>query len=457
MNRHFFGTDGIRGLVGVEPISPERILKLGWAAGRVLAGKRGGGSVLIGKDTRISGYLLESALEAGFSAAGVNVSLLGPMPTPAIAYLTRTARADAGVVISASHNKFHDNGIKFFSSSGRKLPDEMELEIERHIDGPIETVTPSSLGKARRYPHAIGRYIEFCKATVDQRVAFNGLKVVIDCANGASYHVAPPVFEELGCQVEAMGISPDGVNINHECGSTHPEALQQQVVESGADIGIALDGDGDRCLLVDAKGQIVDGDQILYILAKARHAVGTLQGGVAGTLMSNLGLEKVLGRLEIPFARTAVGDRYILEYMTREGWQLGGEASGHILCLDKTTTGDGIIGALQVLQQMVVSGKGLEELVAGMDIYPQVMINVQIEKTPGIAPQELIQSDAVARAVEEAEAELGSCGRIVLRPSGTEPLIRVMVEGESKEIIDRIAKEIADNVTRSVTTGTPLS
>ncbi|HJL65431.1 MAG: phosphoglucosamine mutase [Arenicellales bacterium] len=454
MNRQFFGTDGIRGLVGVEPISPERILKLGWAAGRVLAGK-GGGSVVIGKDTRISGYLLESALEAGFSAAGVNVSLLGPMPTPAIAYLTQTARADAGVVISASHNKFHDNGIKFFSSSGTKLPDEIELEIERYIDGPLETVTPSALGKARRYPHAAGRYIEFCKATVDQCVAFNGLKVVIDCANGATYHVAPPVFEELGCQVQAMGVTPDGININHECGSTHPQALQQQVVESGADIGIALDGDGDRCLLVDAKGQIIDGDQILYILAKARHTAGTLQGGVAGTLMSNLGLERALGDLKIPFVRTAVGDRYILEYMAGKGWELGGEASGHILCRDKTTTGDGIIAALQVLQQMMVSGKTLEELAEGMDIYPQVMINVEIETKLGIQPLELIQSEVVKKALDEAEAELNSRGRIVLRPSGTEPLIRVMVEGESKEMIDRVAKAIADNVAQAARLGAP--
>jgi phosphoglucosamine mutase len=311
------------------------------------------------------------------------------------------------------------------------------------------------LGKARRYPHAAGRYIEFCKATVDQCVAFNGLKVVIDCANGATYHVAPPVFEELGCQVQAMGVTPDGININHECGSTHPQALQQQVVESGADIGIALDGDGDRCLLVDAKGQIIDGDQILYILAKARHTAGTLQGGVAGTLMSNLGLERALGDLKIPFVRTAVGDRYILEYMAGKGWELGGEASGHILCRDKTTTGDGIIAALQVLQQMMVSGKTLEELAEGMDIYPQVMINVEIETKLGIQPLELIQSEVVKKALDEAEAELNSRGRIVLRPSGTEPLIRVMVEGESKEMIDRVAKAIADNVAQAARLGAP--
>lgn len=448
MERRYFGTDGIRGRVGESPMTPDFLLKLGWAAGRVLAPNGNGGNrakVVIGKDTRLSGYMFESALEAGFSAAGVDVLLLGPMPTPAIAYLTRTFRAAAGVVISASHNPFYDNGIKFFSADGCKLADAVETEIESYLERPLECVKSIDLGRAQRISSAPGRYIEYCKSTFRAGDAsLKGLKVVVDCAHGASYQVAPSVFAELGAHVQTIGTDPDGLNINRDCGSTHMDALRAKVLESGADIGIALDGDADRCMLVNAAGEVVDGDQILYIIARARHAVGELQGPVVGTLMSNLGLEMAFERAGIAFERANVGDRYVVERLHQTGGILGGEASGHILCLDRATTGDGIVAALQVLAEMATVGRSLQELAVDVDKCPQVLINVEIKNG---AASRLMAAAAVCAAVNDAEQELGKQGRVLLRPSGTEPLIRVMVEGLDAEKIHGAAESIALAVT----------
>ena len=443
MSRRFFGTDGVRGRMGEEPITPATVLKLGWAAGKVLARGRERPKVLIGKDTRVSGYLLESALEAGLSAAGVDIRLLGPMPTPAIAYLTRTARAAAGVVISASHNPYDDNGIKFFSAEGSKLPDEVELEIERMMDEPLVTVESALIGKAKRYPDAAGRYIEFCKSTVSNRLNLHGLKLVVDCANGAAYQVAPAVFTELGAQVIAVANNPDGFNINRSCGSTHPEILQKKVVDERADLGIALDGDGDRVLLVDASGAVLDGDQLLYIMAMARHAAGRLPG-VVGTLMTNLGLEQALAARKIPFRRANVGDRYVMAQLTQEGWELGGETSGHIICLDKSSTGDGIIAALEVLAVMRQTGKSAAELTAGMHVFPQTMINVRMARR-----FDLKASAPVQEALRAVEQELAADGRVVLRASGTEPVVRVMIEGRDPAEIQRLGQQLADIVKRA--------
>ena len=441
--RRYFGTDGIRGRVGEPPITPDFVLKLGWAVGRVLG--RDGGKVLIGKDTRISGYMFESALEAGLSAAGLDTALLGPMPTPAIAYLTRTQHAPTGIVISASHNPYHDNGIKFFSAEGTKLPDAVELAIEAELDKPLTCNDSAQLGKATRLEDAAGRYVEFCKSTFPAQYGLRGLKIVVDCANGATYHVAPAVFDELGAEVTAIGIEPDGLNINDRVGSTHPERLQRTVVETGADLGIALDGDGDRVLMVDRDGKLLDGDELLYIIAMERHQRRALQGGVVGTLMSNLGLEHAFARDGVPFERAAVGDRYVMERLQAANWQLGGESSGHIICLDRTTTGDGIVSALQVLGAMVASGRSLSELRAGMTKYPQELINVRLERQMDVVGLPVVQA-----AVAEAEAQLADRGRILLRPSGTEPLVRVMVEGRDADEVARVARELAEVVRAAI-------
>ncbi len=448
--KRYFGTDGVRGKVGEEPITPQTVLKLGWAAGRVLSrlGRGRNNKVLIGKDTRVSGYMLESALESGLSAAGVDIRLLGPMPTPAIAYLTHTARAQAGIVISASHNPYDDNGIKFFSSDGMKLPDEVELEIERMMREPMDMVEAASLGKVKRYEDAPGRYVEFCKSTFPHRFGLDGLRIVVDCAHGAAYQVAPLVFRELGAEVIAIGTEPDGFNINRECGATHPGTLRQAVLEHKADLGLALDGDGDRVVMVDALGEILDGDSLLYIMALDRQARGTLRGGVVGTLMSNLGLEQAFAGQGIPFKRSAVGDRYVLSLLQQEGWVLGGETSGHILCLDKSTTGDGIIAALEVLTIMVKTRHSLAELRAGLEIYPQTMINVRMARRFDVR-----ESVPVSRAVAEAENELSGRGRIVLRASGTEPVVRVMVEGRDRAQIERLGRQLADTVQRAAEGG----
>lgn len=440
--RRYFGTDGVRGTVGEEPITPETVLKLGWAAGRVL-GKDATdhAKILIGKDTRISGYLLESLLEAGLSAAGVDIRLLGPMPTPAIAYLTRTARARAGIVISASHNPYEDNGIKFFSSEGTKLPDEVEVAIEELMQQPLTTAGPAALGKAKRYDDAGGRYIEFCKSTFPHRLDLEGLKIVVDCANGAAYHIAPLVISELGAEVVAVANEPDGFNINHECGATYPIFLKKTVLAHKADLGIALDGDGDRVIMVDSHGEIVDGDYLLYIIAMDRMKAGRLRGGVVGTHMSNLGLEHACGALGIPFLRAAVGDRYVLSMLNEQGWELGGETSGHIICLDRSTTGDGIIAALQVLAAMRESGKTLAELRSGLEIYPQVMINVRMNRRFDVK-----ESPRVQQAIKQAESELADKGRVVLRASGTEPVIRVMVEGRDAAQVERLSRCLAKTV-----------
>lgn len=442
VSKKYFGTDGIRGRVGETPITAEFMLKLGWAVGRVL-GNSDCDKVLIGKDTRISGYMFESALEAGLSAAGMDIRLLGPMPTPAIAYLTRTLHACAGIVISASHNPFADNGIKFFSARGTKLPDEVELEIERMLDEPMQTVASDRLGKAERMIDAEGRYIEFCKSTVPMSLNLRGFKIVVDCANGATYKVAPAVFDELGAEVITLGDEPDGLNINQDCGSTHPAALQAKVLETGADIGIALDGDGDRVILVDHEGQLLDGDEILYIIACARQQAGRLGGGVVGTVMSNLGLEHALQRDGIELVRTAVGDRYVLEMLVERGWQLGGESSGHIICLDRTSTGDGIVSALQVLTEMARRDLSLAELRGGMSKYPQHMINVPVSNRVDLA-----QHLPIGAAVRASEARLAGRGRVLLRPSGTEPVVRVMVEGEDAAEVQREATELAERVAR---------
>ena len=440
--RKYFGTDGIRGPVGTPPITADFVLKLGWAAGKTFS-PSGGGNILIGKDTRISGYLFESALEAGLASAGVHVTMLGPMPTPAVAYLTRAVSADAGIVISASHNPFSDNGIKFFSSEGRKLPDEIELEIERLIDEPMTTVASADLGKADRMNDAVGRYIEFCKTTFPKSLNLKHLKLVVDCAHGATYKIAPAVFQELGAQVIAIGCAPDGLNINEGFGATSPEALAARVVQEGADLGIALDGDGDRLVMVDHRGEVVDGDELLLIIALHQQSKGLLTGGVVGTLMSNLGLEVALKDHGIGFARALVGDRYVVAKLLQEGWRLGGEGSGHILCLDQATTGDGVVSALQVLRAIADQGKTLAELKSAMTKFPQVMINVRAVSA------RVMENESVRSAVRDVEAELGDKGRVLLRPSGTEPLIRVMVEGEDAQQVTNLAGQLAAVVAAS--------
>ncbi|MCB1736393.1 MAG: phosphoglucosamine mutase [Gammaproteobacteria bacterium] len=441
MERRYFGTDGVRGRVGQGVITPEFMLKLGWAAGRVLAGEHGG-RVVIGKDTRISGYMFESALEAGLSAAGMDIRLLGPMPTPAIAYLTRTLHAAAGIVISASHNPFYDNGIKFFSADGTKLPDEVELAIEAELDKPMTLVSPKRLGKAVRVEDASGRYIEFCKASIPQSMNFRGMKIVVDCANGATYRTAPSVFSELGAEVISLCARPDGTNINADCGSTKPQMLVSAVLENGADVGIALDGDGDRVIMVDNRGRIIDGDEILYVLATDRKEAGRLSGNtVVGTLMTNLGLEHALRARGIDLARAKVGDRYVMEMLRNNGWMLGGESSGHIICLEKTTTGDGVVAALQVLAAVQRSGRSLHELLHGVNKYPQTMINVPVE-----GQVDVNSSVTVTGAVKDAEAMLADRGRVLLRASGTEPLVRVMVEGRDAIEVEQTAQDLANVV-----------
>ena len=440
--RKYFGTDGIRGPVGTPPITADFVLKLGWAAGKTFS-PSGGGNILIGKDTRISGYLFESALEAGLASAGVHVTMLGPMPTPAVAYLTRAVSADAGIVISASHNPFSDNGIKFFSSEGRKLPDEVELEIERLIDEPMTTVASADLGKADRMNDAVGRYVEFCKTTFPKSLNLKQMKLVVDCAHGATYKIAPAVFQELGAQVIAIGCSPDGLNINEGFGATSPEALAERVIQEGADLGIALDGDGDRLVMVDHLGEVVDGDELLLIIALHQQAKGLLTGGVVGTLMSNLGLEVALKDRGIAFARAQVGDRYVVAKLLQEGWHLGGEGSGHILCLDQATTGDGVVSALQVLRAITDQGKTLADLKTAMTKFPQVMINVPANSA------KVMENNAVQSAVRDVGAVLGDKGRVLLRPSGTEPLIRVMVEGEDAPQVRRLAAQLAAVVAAS--------
>ena len=441
--RKYFGTDGIRGRVGEPNISPDFVLKLGWAAGRVLG--NGGGTILIGKDTRISGYMFESALEAGLAAAGVGIRLLGPMSTPGVAYLTRTFRARAGIVITASHNPYEDNGIKFFSAEGDKLPDDVELAIEAEIETPLVTVDASRLGKARRVEDAVGRYIEFCKSTIPASMNFRGLKVVVDCANGATYNTAPYVFEELGADVIPMGIDPDGLNINRGLGSTKPEVLCATVVREGADLGIAFDGDGDRVLMSDSHGHLLDGDQLLYVIARSRLHAGRMRGEVVGTLMSNLGFEHALQRLGVGFVRTQVGDRYIMEYLKQNDGILGGEPSGHIICRDRTTTGDGIVSALQVLAARERLDSSLEDLCGEVERYPQVLINVGLPER-----RDLVNLPAVQDAVFVAERELAGRGRVLLRPSGTEPMVRVMVEGADGAQVQALAERLADVVREQI-------
>ncbi|MCF6261869.1 MAG: phosphoglucosamine mutase [Gammaproteobacteria bacterium] len=443
MDKKYFGTDGIRGTVGEGVINPAFILKLGWAVGRVLA-KGGSGKVLIGKDTRISGYMFESALEAGLAAAGIDSFLLGPMPTPAIAYLTRTFHADAGIVISASHNPYQDNGLKFFSSQGTKLSDEIELAIEAEMEKDMQCVDSAKLGKAERMGDAAGRYIEFCKSTVPSTLNLKGMTIVVDCAHGATYHIGPSVFSELGAEVIAIGVEPDGLNINEKVGSTHPAELQRTVLKHSADLGIALDGDGDRLIMVDHKGEIVDGDELLYIIARSRLSEGCLQGAVVGTLMSNLGLEVALQRDGIDFKRAKVGDRYVMEVLTNGNWSLGGESSGHIICLDRTSTGDGIVAALQVLCAVNHSELSLHKLKSGMRKFPQRMENVRVNGKVDIEG-----SDSIQQAVRAAEDELGSRGRVLLRPSGTEPLVRVMVEGEDAAQVTRLTQDLAQVVKKA--------
>ncbi|MDO4697576.1 MAG: phosphoglucosamine mutase [Pasteurellaceae bacterium] len=442
-NRKYFGTDGVRGEVGKFPITPEFALKLGWAAGKILA-TQGSKKVLIGKDTRISGYMLESALEAGLAAAGLSTAFTGPMPTPAIAYLTRTFRAEAGIVISASHNPYYDNGIKFFSASGEKLPDEVEEAIEKLLDEPMDCVSSADLGRASRINDAAGRYIEFCKSTFPVHLSLEGFKIVVDCANGATYHIAPNVMRELGAEVIEIGTLPDGLNINEKCGATDINALQKVVVESGADVGLAYDGDGDRLIMVDHLGNKVDGDQILFIIAREALRAGKLQGGVVGTLMSNMSLEIALKDLAIPFVRANVGDRYVLELLKEKGWKFGGENSGHIIVLDKNTTGDGIVASLEVLAAMANHKLSLNELAKAVPLFPQVLLNVRFEG--GANPLESEEVKAVAAAVEQ---RLAGKGRILLRKSGTEPLIRVMVECQDAELAQRSAEEIVEAVKRN--------
>ena len=442
--KRYFGTDGIRGRVGDGAITPEFVLKLGWAVGRVLA-KEKNSKVLIGKDTRISGYMLESALQAGLSAAGVDIYLLGPMPTPAIAYLTRTFHAQAGIVISASHNPYYDNGIKFFTNEGTKLAEAIELEIEAMIDEPLTTVESLMLGKAHRIDDARGRYIEFCKSTVPLKMNFSGLKIVVDCANGATYHVAPDVFRELGAEVIVMGVEPNGLNINQNCGSTDPTLLQDAVLEHKADLGIALDGDGDRLIMVDHIGELVDGDSLLFIIARSQKLRGKGSNCVVGTQMSNLGLEQALKDHDIVLHRSQVGDRYVIEMLKEKGGVVGGESSGHIICLDKTTTGDGIVAALQVLCEIIRTGSNLHELQSLMIKFPQTLVNVRVNKLI-----DLLKDEAVLTIVASVEKRLGREGRVLLRASGTEPLIRVMVEGRDLALTESLANEIASVIKTSV-------
>lgn len=442
--KKFFGTDGIRGAVGEYPITPDFMLKLGWATGKVFA-KQGKGKVLIGKDTRISGYMFEAALEAGLSSAGMDINMLGPMPTPAIAYLTRTFGAQAGIVISASHNPHQDNGIKFFSPQGAKLDDEIERAIEAAMDMDFSIVSSSDIGKASRIVDAAGRYIEFCKSTYKSPVKLNGLRIVVDCANGATYHVAPSVFQELGARVTAISNTPDGLNINANCGSTKPANLAAEVVRLQADLGIAFDGDGDRVIMVDHTGAVVDGDEILYIIASTKLADTLGPKGVVGTLMSNLGLENALKQIGIDFVRAKVGDRYVMADLQARNWAFGGESSGHIICLDSTSTGDGIISALQVLAAMQTSGRSLHEIKSGMSKYPQTMINVKIASR-----EKLSNNPLIASSLEDITATLGTKGRVLLRPSGTEPVVRVMVEGEDGVLVQRLATELSEVVAREV-------
>ena len=449
MTKKYFGTDGIRGEVGSGSITPEFMLRLGWAAGKVFCGGKNS-KVLIGKDTRISGYMFESALEAGLSSAGVDVCLLGPMPTPGIAYLTRTFHAQAGIVISASHNAFQDNGIKFFSGRGEKLDDETEHQIEAEMERSekgMTVVDSNDLGKAYRISDAAGRYIEFCKSTIPS-IDFSGLTVVLDCANGATYHIAPNVFTELGAKVVSLGVAPDGLNINRDAGSTNPEKLAEKVLEVGADLGIAFDGDGDRVVMVDHTGRIVDGDELLYVIAADQKRSGRFKGGVVGTLMSNLGLEQALGRLEIPFCRANVGDRYVMADLSERGWYLGGESSGHIICLNSTTTGDGIVSALQVVSAMVQGGRTLAELTADLQKLPQLMINVKVGAE--VNAKTLCESELLTSEVGRIDREFDGKGRVLLRPSGTEPLIRVMVEGEDTKLVSAYAEELAGIVRTAI-------
>jgi len=454
MQRHYFGTDGIRGRVGQPPITPELILKLGWAAGRTLAasdgsrrGERPG--VLIGKDTRISGYLLEAALESGFSAAGVDVYLCGPLPTPGIAYLTRALRLSAGVVVSASHNPFDDNGIKFFSAGGAKLPDAVEAEIERTMEKPLTCVPSAELGKARRIDDAAGRYIEFCKSTFPSELDLRGLRLVVDCAHGAAYHIAPPVFHELGADVIAIGDEPNGININADYGAAKPQRLVEEVQRGSADFGIALDGDGDRLVMVDRAGVIYDGDQLLYVIARDYQRRGVLSGGVVGTLMSNLGFEQALSQAGIRLDRAKVGDRYVLEQLLSRRWHLGGENSGHIICLDKHTTGDAVVAALAVLRAVIEQRTTLAEAAAPVVLFPQRLINV-----PVMRDWDWKSNTAVRAAETEALSSLGAAGRVLLRPSGTEPVLRVMVEARDKALADRCAESLAHAIATAV--GQPL-
>lgn len=446
--RKYFGTDGVRGRVGEAPITPDFVMRLGYAAGKVLAATSIGDgarpAVLIGKDTRVSGYMLESALEAGFAAAGIDTLLSGPLPTPGIAYLTRALRLAAGVVISASHNPFEDNGIKFFAGDGYKLPDSVETAIEAELDKPLDCVATASLGKAQRIDDAAGRYIEFCKSTFPTRADLRGLRLVVDCAHGAAYYAAPHVFHELGADVVAISDAPDGFNINDACGATHPAALQQAVRHHGADIGIAIDGDGDRLIMADAEGRLYDGDLLLYIIASHRRRHGRLPGGVAGTLMTNLGLEQALAALDVPFARANVGDRYVLELLLERDWQLGGENSGHIVCLDQHTTGDAIVSALQVLAALQAEKTTLAEMAQPVTLYPQVLVNVRVAK--GF---DFRADAAIGEAVAAAEKEFDGRGRVLIRPSGTEPLLRVMVEGHPEDQIRKCAEHIAEVARRA--------
>jgi len=443
MRKHF-GTDGVRGTVGHSPMTPDFVLRLGYAAGKILSQKDSHSAVLIGKDTRISGYMIESALEAGFSAAGIDVHMCGPMPTPAVAYLTRALRLTAGVVISASHNPYPDNGIKFFSGDGFKLPDDTEARIEAEMDRPMGCNEAAKLGKVWRVDDAPGRYIEFCKSTFPTQLDLKGLKIIVDCANGAAYHVAPHVFHELGADVASIGAEPDGFNINEQVGATSPKQLISEVQRQKADLGIALDGDADRVLMVDGAGRSYDGDQLLYVVAshraRDRRNAGKVSG-VAGTLMTNFAFEKAMARLGISFGRAKVGDRYVLELMREKGWQLGGENSGHLICLDKHTTGDGIVSALQVLHAMRESGRSLAELTAELVMFPQVLVNVAVPR--GFQWE---KHEGIRRAQADVEQSLNGKGRVLLRPSGTEPVLRVMVEGEPREAIESAAKSIADAV-----------
>lgn len=441
--RKYFGTDGVRGLVGKYPITPDFVMKLGYAAGKVLAAQ-GTKKVLIGKDTRISGYMLESALEAGFSAAGVDIGLLGPMPTPGIAYLTKTFRAEAGIVISASHNPYYDNGIKFFSQDGQKLPDEVELAIEAELDKPMGCVESANLGKAARIEDAAGRYIEFCKSNFPSNLSLKDLKIVVDCAHGATYHIAPNVFRELGAEVIVIGASPNGTNINDGVGATSMQAISEAVVEHKADLGIALDGDGDRLMMVDHTGYVVDGDESVFVIASNDLKSGTIRGGVVGTQMSNMGLELALADMGVPFARSKVGDRYVMEMLKENGWQLGAENSGHVINLKHTSTGDGIIAALNVLTAVCQTGKSLFDLRQGMTKLPQVLVNVRFE-----GDNDPIKSDTVIGAVHLVNEKLTGRGRVLLRKSGTEPLIRVMVEGPELEEVTSYANEIAEAVKKA--------